>query len=67
MVESLRGIAKLHVPSDTVIDNSMPTSICRGGEILDVDDEEQDFLATIPVRAPIKDWVKWAARRCRAN
>jgi len=64
-VDSLRGITKLHVPSDTIIDNSMPTATHGGGQMLDVDDEEQDFLATIPVRAPIKDWVMWAVRRCR--
>ena len=67
MVDSHRGITKLYVPSDTIVDKSMPTAICGGGEVLDEDDGKQDFSATIPVHVPIKDWAKWAVRRCRAN
>merc|ERR1711988_1706172 len=50
MVDSYRGITNLHVPSDIIIDNSMPTAIRGGGKMWNVDDKEQDFLATIPDR-----------------
>merc|ERR1711972_256076 len=50
MVDSHRGITNLHVPSDIIIDNSMPTAIRGGGKMWNVDDKEQDFLATIPDR-----------------
>ena len=50
LVDSHRGITNLHVPGDIVIDNSMPTAIRGGGQMWNVDDKEQDFLATIPGR-----------------
>merc|ERR1719428_555607 len=50
MVDSYKGITNLHVPSDIIIDNSMPTAIRGGGKMWNVDDKEQDFLATIPDR-----------------
>jgi isocitrate dehydrogenase len=49
-VDSSRGITNLHVPSDIIIDNSMPTAIRGGGKMWNADDKEQDFLATIPDR-----------------
>eukprot|EP00932_Pfiesteria_piscicida_P009771 SRR837773.20561.p2 GENE.SRR837773.20561~~SRR837773.20561.p2 ORF type:complete len:632 (-),score=343.59 SRR837773.20561:54-1835(-) len=49
-VDSARGITNLHVPSDIIIDNSMPTAIRGGGKMWNADDKEQDFLATIPDR-----------------
>ena len=33
MVDSGRGITNLHVPSDIIIDNSMPTAIRAGGKM----------------------------------
>merc|ERR1719337_148367 len=51
MVDSNRGITNLHVPSDIIIDNSMPTAIRGGGKMWNKDDKEQDFLATIPDRS----------------
>merc|ERR1712226_170265 len=51
MVDSNRGITNLHVPSDIIIDNSMPTAIRAGGKMWNWDDKEQDFLASIPDRA----------------
>jgi len=51
MVDSNRGITNLHVPSDIIIDNSMPTAIRGGGKMWNKDDKEEDFLATIPDRA----------------
>merc|ERR1712176_1329256 len=50
MVDSHKGITNLHVPSDIIIDNSMPTAIRGGGKMWNTDDKEQDFLATIPDR-----------------
>merc|ERR1719333_2107246 len=50
MVDSNRGITNLHVPSDIIIDNSMPTAIRTGGKMWNWDDKEEDFLATIPDR-----------------
>merc|ERR1719230_1624045 len=49
-VDSSKGITNLHVPSDVIIDNSMPTAIRGGGKMWDIDDKEQDFVATIPDR-----------------
>lgn len=34
--KSLQGITNLHVPSDIIIDNSMPTAIRAGGKSLGV-------------------------------
>jgi len=51
MVDSNRGITNLHVPSDIIIDNSMPTALRGGGKMWNKDDKEEDFLATIPDRA----------------
>merc|ERR1712190_434536 len=50
MVDSNRGITNLHVPSDIIIDNSMPTAIRAGGKMWNKDDKEEDFVATIPDR-----------------
>merc|ERR1719203_1540957 len=50
MVDSHKGITNLHVPSDIIIDNSMPTAIRGGGKMWNKDDKEQDFVAAIPDR-----------------
>jgi len=50
MVDSHKGITNLHVPSDVIIDNSMPTAIRGGGKMWNADDKEEDFVATIPDR-----------------
>jgi isocitrate dehydrogenase len=50
MVDGGRGITNLHVPSDIIIDNSMPTAIRDGGKMWNTEDKTQDFLATIPDR-----------------
>merc|ERR1712048_1424860 len=49
-VDSSRGITNLHVPSDIIIDNSMPTAIRGGGKMWNKDDMEEDFKAVIPDR-----------------
>lgn len=40
-----QGITNLHVPSDIIIDNSMPTAIRAGGKMWNKDDKEEDFKA----------------------
>lgn len=50
MVDSHKGITNLHVPSDVIIDNSMPTAIRAGGKMWNKDDKEEDFKACIPDR-----------------
>merc|ERR1712070_599846 len=50
MVDGGRGITNLHVPSDIIIDNSMPTAIRDGGKMWNKADKTEDFLATIPDR-----------------
>lgn len=48
MVDSDRGITNLHVPSDVIIDASMPAMIRTSGHMWNADGEEQDTLAVIP-------------------
>jgi len=50
MVDGGKGITNLHVPSDIIIDNSMPTAIRDGGKMWNTADKTEDFLATIPDR-----------------
>jgi isocitrate dehydrogenase len=47
-VNSDRGITNLHVPSDVIVDASMPALIRNGGELWGVDGDEDDTLAVIP-------------------
>src|SRR5204862_8136520 len=48
MVDSDRGITNLHVPSDVIVDASMPPMIRIGGHMWNAAGEEQDTLAVIP-------------------
>ncbi len=48
MVDSDRGISNLHVPSDVIIDASMPAMIRTSGHMWGPDGEEADTLAVIP-------------------
>ena len=48
MVDSDRGITNLHVPSDVIIDASMPAMIRTSGHMWGPDGEEDDTLAVIP-------------------
>lgn len=48
MVDSDRGITNLHVPSDVIIDASMPAMIRTSGQMWNADGEQQDTLAVIP-------------------
>lgn len=51
MVNSERGISNLHVPSDVIIDASMPAAIRGGGKMWDANGKEQDMKAVIPDRS----------------
>jgi isocitrate dehydrogenase len=48
MVDSDRGITNLHVPSDVIIDASMPAMIRSSGRMWNADGEPQDTKAVIP-------------------
>ncbi|MEL7533622.1 MAG: NADP-dependent isocitrate dehydrogenase, partial [Bacteroidota bacterium] len=48
MVDSDRGITNLHVPSDVIIDASMPAMIRTSGQMWDKDGKTQDTKAIIP-------------------
>lgn len=48
MVNSHKGITNLHVPSDIIIDASMPAMIRTSGQMWNKDDETQDTKAVIP-------------------
>jgi isocitrate dehydrogenase len=47
-VNSTRGITNLHVPSDVIVDASMPALIRNGGKLWGADGGEDDTLAVIP-------------------
>ena len=51
MVNSNRGITNLHVPSDTIIDASMPVIVRDGGRTWGPDNELHDTVALIPDRS----------------
>lgn len=48
MVDSDNGITNLHVPSDVIIDNSMPNMIRNSGKMWDKNGNERQSLAVIP-------------------
>ena len=48
MVNSDKGITNLHVPSDIIIDASMPAMIRTSGQMWNADGEQQDAKAVIP-------------------
>ena len=48
MVDSRKGITNLHVPSDVIIDASMPPMIRDSGRMWNADNELQDVKAVIP-------------------
>ncbi|MFI1736959.1 NADP-dependent isocitrate dehydrogenase [Streptomyces sioyaensis] len=48
MVDSDRGITNLHVPSDVIVDASMPAMIRTSGHMWGPDGEEADTLAVLP-------------------
>ena len=48
MVDSDKGITNLHVPSDVIVDASMPAMIRTSGQMWNSDGEQQDAKAVIP-------------------
>ncbi len=48
MVDSARGITNLHVPSDVIIDASMPAAIRASGQMWNPQGEQQDAKFVIP-------------------
>ena len=48
MVNSDKGITNLHVPSDVIVDASMPAMIRTSGQMWNKNDQTQDTLAVIP-------------------
>ena len=48
MVDSDRGITNLHVPSDVIVDASMPAMIRNGGRLWDATGATRDTKAIIP-------------------
>lgn len=51
MVNSDKGITNLHVPSDVIVDASMPAMIRIGGKMWDKAGAERDTIAMIPDRS----------------
>jgi isocitrate dehydrogenase len=47
-VNSDKGITNLHVPSDVIVDASMPALVRNGGKLWGVDGGEDDTIAVIP-------------------
>jgi len=47
-VNSDKGITNLHVPSDVIVDASMPALVRNGGKLWGKDGEEEDTIAVIP-------------------
>jgi len=50
MVNSDKGITNLHVPSDVIVDASMPAALRSSGKMWNANNELQDTLAMIPDR-----------------
>jgi len=48
MVDSDRGITNLHVPSDVIVDASMPAMIRTSGQMWNANNETEDAKAVIP-------------------
>ena len=66
MVDSNKGITNLHVPSDVIVDASMPAMIRVGGKMWNKDDATQDALAVIP-DSSYAGVYQAAIEDCRAN
>ncbi len=66
MVDSDRGITNLHVPSDVIVDASMPAMIRTSGQMWNADGEQQDTKAVIPDRS-YADIYQVVIDDCRAN
>ena len=65
MVDSDRGVTNLHVPSDVIIDASMPAMIRNGGRMWGPDGEPKDTKAVIPDRSYARVYAE-TIDHCRA-
>jgi isocitrate dehydrogenase len=66
MVNSDKGITNLHVPSDVIIDASMPPMIRDGGKMWGADGKAYDTLAMIPDRCYAGIYVA-TVEDCKTN
>ncbi|MFH2139215.1 MAG: NADP-dependent isocitrate dehydrogenase [Pseudomonadota bacterium] len=66
MVNSDKGITNLHVPSDVIIDASMPPMIRDGGKMWGADGKAYDTLAMIPDRCYASIYVA-TVEDCKKN
>ena len=66
IVNSAKGITNLHVPSDVIIDASMPAMIKGGGKMWNAQDKEEDTIAMIPDRCYAQSF-KAVIEDCKAN
>ncbi len=66
MVNSDKGITNLHVPSDVIIDASMPPMIRDGGKMWGADGKAYDTLAVIPDRCYASIYVA-TVEDCKKN
>ncbi len=66
MVDSDRGITNLHVPSDVIVDASMPAMIRTSGHMWGPDGNEADTLAVIP-DSSYAGVYQTVIEDCRAN
>ncbi|RKR03304.1 isocitrate dehydrogenase [Kushneria sinocarnis] len=66
MVDSHKGITNLHVPSDVIIDASMPAMIRDSGQMWGADDARHDAKAVIPDRC-YAGIYQTVIEDCRAN
>lgn len=66
MVNSDRGITNLHVPSDVIVDASMPAMIRTSGQMWNKEGKQQDTFAIIPDRS-YAGVYKAVIEDCKAN
>ena len=66
MVNSDKGITGLHVPSDVIIDASIPAMIREGGKMWGPDGKLHDTLAVVPDRAYAR-LFQTVIEDCKAN
>ena len=66
MVNSDKGITNLHVPSDVIIDASMPAMIRTSGQMWNADNKTQDTKAVIPDRC-YSGVYQTVMEDCKAN
>merc|ERR1719384_49999 len=66
MVDSNNGITNLHVPSDVIIDASMPNVVRDGGQMWNKDDKLEEVKCVIPDRSYARAY-KAIIEDCQAN